>query len=110
MQRPPPAAPASRSRSGCASSKESRVREWGWRLPNDVGAEEERAKRRYGAGDVGVDADVVGVDVGILRREVHAQALEPELAGHPLIERVPGGDVANAPVRPVGVEPRRRVQ
>src|SRR4029079_10384249 len=80
--------------------------EWG-DLEDDVGTDEQRSDGGDTTAHFRIDSDVAGVDVGILRRAIEAHALHADAVRETRTERVAGGDVADAPMRAVGVEPRR---
>src|SRR5690242_19156662 len=83
--------------------------EWG-DLEDDVRAEEQCSDGGDTAAHFRIDPDVARVDVRILRRTVDAHALHADAIRETWTERVAGGDVADAPMGAVGVEPRRRVE
>src|SRR2546423_4365991 len=78
---------------------------WGG-LPDEVGADEQSAHGRRGSEHLWIGARVARVDVRVLCTAVDPNAARAETAGETLVGGVAERDVADAPVRPVGVEQR----
>src|SRR3982751_5382139 len=80
--------------------------EVGGGLPDEVGADEQRAHGWRGAADLGIVTRVARVDVRILRRSVDAEAAGADAAHEAVRCRVAEREVADAPVRSVREQQR----